>query len=262
MLELLRIEWMKVKNYRAFWIFTILYFVSIAGINYIGYYINSLTVQNVPMGEALLGSPFSFPKIWNTVGFMSSWLLYFPGILFIMLLTNEFNFKTHRQNIIDGWERKQFITVKFVFAFIFSLAATLFNVIMAVILGLVSSANNFSFTGTENIIYIFIQTFSYISFAMFMAILFRRSGAAIAVFFLYGLIFEWLLTALINFKFELAPVGYFLPLQVTDTLLPLPFGTKVLYKDAPEPWALLIGALIYLGVYYFFSVKKFTEDDL
>lgn len=262
MLELLRIEWMKVKNYRAFWIFTILYFVSIAGINYIGYYINSLTVQNVPMGEALLGSPFSFPKIWNTVGFMSSWLLYFPGILFIMLLTNEFNFKTHRQNIIDGWERKQFITVKFVFAFIFSLAATLFNVIMAVILGLVSSANNFSFTGTENIIYIFIQTFSYISFAMFMAILFRRSGAAIAVFFLYGLIFEWLLTALINFKFELAPVGYFLPLQVTDTLLPLPFGTKVLYKDAPEPWALLIGALIYLGVYYFFSARKFTEDDL
>ena len=262
MLELLRIEWMKVKNYRAFWIFTILYFVSIAGINYIGYYINSLTVQNVPMGEALLGSPFSFPKIWNTVGFMSSWLLYFPGILFIMLLTNEFNFKTHRQNIIDGWERKQFITVKFVFAFIFSLAATLFNVIMAVILGLVTSANNFSFTGTENIIYIFIQTFSYISFAMFMAILFRRSGAAIAVFFLYGLIFEWLLTALINFKFELAPVGYFLPLQVTDTLLPLPFGTKVLYKDAPEPWALLIGALIYLGVYYFFSARKFTEDDL
>ena len=63
----------------------------------------------------------------------------------------------------------------------------------------------------ENVGYIFIQTVAYITFAMFLAILFRRSGAAIAVFFLYGLIFEWLITVLINFKLDLTPVGYFLP---------------------------------------------------
>ncbi|MBN9349678.1 MAG: ABC transporter permease [Chitinophagaceae bacterium] len=262
MTELLKIEWMKVRNYKAFWIFSLFYFVSIAGINYIGFYVNRITVENVPMGEALLGSPFGFPKIWNTVGFMSSWVLYFPGILFIMLFTNEFNFKTHRQNIIDGWERKQFISVKFVFAFLFSLVATLFNVIVAVILGLATSAKNFSFSGTENILYIFIQTFSYISFAMFLAILFRRSGVAIAIFFLYGLIFEWILTTLINFKFNLEPWGYFLPLQVTDTMLPLPFGKKILYKGAPEMWVLVIISLIYLVAYYLFSLRKFTRDDL
>lgn len=262
MLQLLKIEWMKVRHYRAFWIFTILYFASILGINYIGYFINEVTKENVPVAEALIGSPYAFPHIWGTVGFMSSWLLYFPGILFIMLLTNEFNFKTHRQNIIDGWERKQFVSVKFVFALIFSIAATLFNVLVALLFGFISRGSVFSFESTENIIYIFIQTFSYISFAMFLAILFRRSGVAIAVFFLYGLIFEWLITTLINFKFELTPVGYFLPLQVTDTLLPLPFGNKVFYKGAPDPYILVIVSVVYLAAYYFFSLQKFTKDDL
>ncbi len=260
--ELLKIEWMKVKHYKAFWIFTVLYLVSIVGINYTGFYLNELTKENVPVADALIGSPFSFPKIWGTVGYMSSWLLYFPGILFIMLLTNEFNFKTHRQNIIDGWERKDFINVKFAFAFLFSLAATIFNTLTALILALAAKNSVFSFDEVYNIGLIFIQTFSYISFAMFLAIVLRRSGAAIAIFFLYGLIFEWLITALVNFKFDLTPIGYFLPLQVTDTFLPLPFGKKVLYKGAPETWVLLIGAFVYLSGYYYFALWKFRKEDL
>jgi hypothetical protein len=262
MLQLLKIEWLKVKNYKAFWVFTILYLVAILGINYTGFYVNSLTVQNLPASQIVLGSPYSFPKVWQTVGFMSSWLLYFPGILFIMLLTNEFNFKTHRQNIIDGWERKEFIDVKFVFAVLFSIIATLFNFLVALLFGLITIGSHFSFTGIENIGYIFIQTTAYITFAMFLAILLRKSGAAIAVFFLYGLIFEWLLTVLINFKLNLEPVGYFLPLQVTDVMLPIPFGTKVIYKDAPDTWVLTIASLIYILGYYFFALKKFTKDDL
>lgn len=262
MKELLKIEWMKVKYYRAFWVFTILYFASIIGINYIGFYINSLAEANVPMGKALLGSPYSFPSIWGTIGFMSSWLLYFPGILFIMLLTNEFNFKTHRQNIIDGWERKQFITVKFVNAFIFSALSTLLNVLVALLFGGLILGSPLTWEGTENILYIFLQTFSYITFAMFLAILFRKSGVAMAVFFLFGLIFESLLGGLINFKFELVPAGYFLPLQVTDTLLPFPFGKGIIYKGAPPAWTLVLADVIYLAAYYFFSIKKFVKDDL
>lgn len=262
MLELLKIEWMKVKYYRVFWVFSLFYFVSLAGINYIGFYVHELALQNTPMAETLLGSPYSFPSVWGTVGYMSSWLLYFPGILFIMMLTNEFTFKTHRQNIIDGWERKDFINVKFVFALCFSVIATLFNFIIALIFGLVAKDSAFSFDQIYNVGYIFIQTFSYISFAMFLAIVFRKSGVAIAIFFLYGLIFEYLITTFINVRFDWTPIGYFLPLQVTDTLLPLPFGKKILYKGAPDDWVLLIAAAVYLGIYYYFSLRKFQKDDL
>jgi ABC-2 type transport system permease protein len=262
MQHLLKIEWLKVKNYKAFWVFSILYSFSILGINYTGYYINELTVQNMPASQMILGSPYAFPKVWQTVGFMSSWLLYFPGILFIMLLTNEFNFKTHRQNIIDGWTRQQFVTVKFVFAILFSVVATFFNFLVALLFGFITTGSHFSFQGFENVGYIFIQTVAYITFAMFLAVLFRKSGAAIAVFFLYGLIFEWLITVIINFKLELTPAGYFLPLQVTDVMLPIPFGNKVIYKDAPDVWILVIASLVYICGYYFFALKKFTKEDL
>ena len=97
---------------------------------------------------------------------------------------------------------------------------------------------------------------------MFLAILFRRSGAAIAVFFLFGLIFEWLITMLINFKLDLSPLGYFLPLQVTDVMLPIPFGKSVIYKDAPDEYILVLASLVYIGGYYFFALKKFTKEDL
>jgi ABC-type transport system involved in multi-copper enzyme maturation permease subunit len=262
MQHLLKIEWLKVKNYKAFWIFSILYSFAILGINYTGYYVNELAVQNMPASQILLGTPYAFPKVWQTVGFMSSWLLYFPGILFIMLLTNEFNFKTHRQNIIDGWTRKQFVTVKFIFAILFSLIATFFNFLVALLFGLITTGSHFSFTGIENIGYIFIQTVAYISFAMFLAVLFRRSGAAIAVFFLYGLIFEYLISTLLNYKMNLTPFGYFLPLQVTDVMLPIPFGNEVIYKGAPDLWILVIASVVYICAYYFFALKKFTTEDL
>ena len=262
MQHLLKIEWLKVKNYKAFWIFSILYSFAILGINYTGFYVNELAVQNMPASQILLGTPYAFPKVWQTVGFMSSWLLYFPGILFIMLLTNEFNFKTHRQNIIDGWTRKQFVTVKFIFAILFSLIATFFNFLVALLFGLITTGSHFSFTGIENIGYIFIQTVAYISFAMFLAVFFRRSGAAIAVFFLYGLIFEYLISTLLNYKMDLTPFGYFLPLQVTDVMLPIPFGNDVIYKGAPDLWILVIASVVYICAYYFFALKKFTTEDL
>jgi hypothetical protein len=262
MMHLLKIEWMKVKDYKAFWIFSILYFFSIMCINYTGFYINAMAVDSMPMSKILLGTPYGFPKVWQTVGWMSSWLLYFPGILFIMMLTNEFNFKTHRQNVIDGWERMQFISVKFLFAIIFSLVATFFNFIVALFFGLLTKGSHFSFDGIENVGYIFIQTVAYITFAMFLAVLFRRSGAAIAVFFLFGLIFEWLISALVNFQANLTPYGYFLPLQVTDVMLPLPFGNEIIYKGAPAIIYLVVASLIYIAGYYFFASRRFKNEDL
>lgn len=262
MISLLKIEWMKVKNYKAFWIFTVLYVFAIVGINYIGFYVNTLSQQNIPGGSAVVSNYYGYPRVWGTVGYMSSWLLYFPGILFIMLLTNEFNFKTHRQNIIDGWNRGQFITVKFVFAILFSLCATFFNVLVALLFGSLTQGSSFSFEGMENIGYIFIQTSCYITFAMFLAVLFRKSGAAIAVFFLYGLIFEWLIAMLLNLKFELAPLGYFFPLQASDVMLPIPFGDKIFYKDSPPLYTLVLASLAYVSLYYFFALKKFKRDDL
>jgi hypothetical protein len=65
-------------------------------------------------GKSILGSPFAFPDVWQTVSWNSTLTFIIPAILIITLTTNEFTYKTHRQNIIDGWSREQFIGVKLI----------------------------------------------------------------------------------------------------------------------------------------------------
>ncbi|MER3127556.1 hypothetical protein ABQG68_19915, partial [Bacillus pumilus] len=143
-----------------------------------------------------------------------------------------------RQNIIDGLTRSQFISVKLVIAFLLALITTIVVVINATVFGLLFGST-FKFEGFIYIPYAFIQSFTYILFALFLAFIMRKSGLALAVFFLYGLIFENLLMGLIgNYISEKGK--YFLPLQTGDTLVPMPFGKTVIYRQAPEDLTLII----------------------
>src|SRR2546425_716403 len=106
MLQLLKIEWLKVKNYRTFWILSALYLLSIWGINYIVYVIQHKIYADKKAGDVaklfLGGPPYAFPKVWQMTTNISSFLLFISGLIMIISVTNEFSFKTHRQNIIDG----------------------------------------------------------------------------------------------------------------------------------------------------------------
>src|SRR5262245_54812609 len=109
MFRSLQIEWMKIKNYRVFQVFSILYMIGILVIIYIFYKIYmDLTARLTGRDSADLLSLFSADTIWKTVCWATSFLLYLPGMIIINLFINEVNFKTHRQNIIDGWKRETF----------------------------------------------------------------------------------------------------------------------------------------------------------
>src|SRR5882757_615256 len=109
----LQIEWMKIKNYRVFQVFSVFYLMGILLIIYIFYKIyNQLTSRLTGRDNVDLLNLFSKDTIWTTVCFATSFLLYLPGMIIINLFINEVNFKTHRQNIIDGWKRETFIYTK------------------------------------------------------------------------------------------------------------------------------------------------------
>src|SRR5215203_360688 len=110
MIRNLQIEWMKIKNYRVFQVFSVLYMLGIVVIIYIFYQIyTQLTGRLTGQDNNDLFRLFSSDNIWKTVCFATSFLLYLPGMIIINLFINEVNFKTHRQNIIDGWIRETFI---------------------------------------------------------------------------------------------------------------------------------------------------------
>ena len=133
MLHLLRIEWLKIKNYRTFWILLAINLLSIPGLNYLIWYIRQNRVPKA--GQAMLGNLFTFPEVWQTVSWNSTMLFIIPAILIITLTTNEFTFKTHRQNVIDGWSRRQFISVKLSGLFLLALFNTVVVLLTILVFG-------------------------------------------------------------------------------------------------------------------------------
>ena len=265
MFKNLRIEWMKIKNYRVFQVFSFMYIAGILLIIYIFYkiYINLIgSIQESETGVQSEGSDlfqlFGPENIWRTVCFSTSFLLYLPGMIVINLFINEVNFKTHRQNVIDGWKRETFIYTKIGLILCMSAVITLMNLFATLIMANITGSS-FSFEGSWILGLCFLQSFIYLMFALLLATLFRRSGIAIIVFFIYGLILEFLLMWMVG---KVAPgAQHFLPLQVADSLVPFP-KAKELYKDLPGVEVMLPAALAMASLYVYFAVRKYKNDDL
>jgi ABC-2 type transport system permease protein len=265
--QLLALEWMKLKNYRAFWILFCIYLATIFGANYIIYRIQVYIYderQAKGIAAMVLGNPpYSFPTVWQSVAHVSSWLLFIPGLIIILTVTNEYSFKTHRQNIIDGWTRQQFITSKILFAAVLAVVSTIMVIITAAIFGFMSGDASFSFEGFSYIAYYVLQAMSYIMVALLMAVLFKRGALAIGVFFAYSTVLEQIVVLVLNKYANYA--GRYLPLETTDIMVPFPYIqglAKRLLATEPNYTAVFITSLVYLGAYLFISVKKLQTDDM
>ena len=262
MFQLLKVEWLKVKDYRTFWVLSVLYLISLFGANYITYQIYQARPTKSNMAKDIIGSPFDFPDIWHVVSYTSSFLMFMLGLLIIISVTNEYSYKTHRQNIIDGWSRREFVLVKSLLTVIVALCASIAVFIIAVLFGLYENAASFTFEKIEFVGYFFIQALSYSAAALLFSLLFKRSGITIGVYFLYTLILENMLAAILNRYAD--NVGRYLPLESTDNLIRVPVFKVIInqFSASYNITALLTMSVVYLALYYFLSYKKFETDDL
>lgn len=266
MLNLLKIEWRKLKNYRTFWILFILYLGSIVGVNYIAYRIQQEIYnakQAKGMAQLIVGDiPYSFPTVWQMTAYVSSFLLFIPGLLVIISMSNEYSYKTHRQNIIDGWNRRSFISVKMLLAILLAAISSVFVVFAAILFGLIEGSNSFSTDKMIYIFYYFIQALSYNMVALFITTLVKRGGLAIGIYFLYTVVIENVLKLVLNYYFETA--GKYLPLQSADELIPAPVFENI-QKELTKPLnypLLYVMVAVYLAAYFYFTARKFETDDL
>jgi len=265
MLKYLQIEWMKIKNYRVFQVFSILYLLGILLIIFIFYkaYVNFIgELQRTMTGASseakdILGI-FSTKDLPYTVVFWTSLLLYLPGMIIINLFINEVNFKTHRQNIIDGWKRETFIYTKISLIACISVAIMIMNFLAMVIMAQITDAE-ITTTAITVSLFSFLQAFLYLMFALLLATFFRRSGIAIIVYFIYGIILEWVLWWLV---IKIHPsLPYFLPLQSSDSLIPFS-RFRELYQHLPSVSVLLAVVFGYALLFVILAIRKYKYDDL
>jgi ABC-2 type transport system permease protein len=267
MLKILRVEWMKVKNYRTFWI---LLAITIAIVPAVTYSLYNLMDNSFPKnkGKSILGSPFAFPDIWQTVSWNSTLTFIIPAILIITLTTNEFTYKTHRQNIIDGWSRGQFIGVKLIEVGLITLLSTI--VVMLTALGFGYFGNKVPdsvsvWEGFRFVPFYFVQMLSYSMIAFLLGLLIKRAGLAISVFLMYMLV-ENIGVAVLRNVYKMNGADY-LPEEVTDRLIPQPYFKFVNTPQDVTRWehqlpVYLAVAALYLIIYCVVAGRSFLKNDL
>jgi hypothetical protein len=268
MLQTLRVEWLKVRRYRTFWVLLAMTILSIPGLTYMLFDLmkNSFPKGN---GKAILGSPFAFPDAWQTISWNSTLLFILPAILIITLTTNEFTYKTHRQNIIDGWSRGQFIGVKLFELVLLSAVCTLVVFVTTLVSGAVANklpAGASLWQDSQFLFFYFVQLLSYSTIAFLMALLIKRAGLSIAAFLIYMLA-ENIVVGIFRNLYKINGVDY-LPEEVTDRLIPQPYLRKILQSPTEVTrWehhlpVYLLVAVLYLIVYCVIAERRFTTSDL
>ncbi len=258
MRALLAIEWLKIRRYRTFWIQSVLFLVLFLLWNW------GTQGGILKMGGGFLDSSYSFPAVWGYVGFWGSIFVLFLCILTITLTCNEFTFKTHRQNVMDGWSRLDFFHSKVALVLAGSVLATFFEMLVGILFGAATGGFDGFGEGWIKVLYLFVLNLNYMGFALLIALFIKRSGLAIGLFFLYAFILDNLLGAIVN-KITDAQVGNFMPLQSSDELLPFPImktlgGLLGRSNDYAE-MTFLIASLVWIAIYYFVGRSLMLRRD-
>jgi len=231
MTTLLRTEWLKMRKYNAFWWILGITALSYPGVNFIFYQAyKDLTNNPTQLGQYAkmgLGDPFSFPEVWHTAAFSSSIFVFIPAVIIIMFISNEYSFRTHRQNIIDGWSRNQFISSKLMDVLIITLIITLLYIIFCLVCGFANptAIHNNAWSKSYYIGLFALQTFAQLSLAFLVGFLIRKAFLALGVFLFYFVILENIFIG-IMYRYDISFRDY-LPVEISDKLIPPPafFGS-------------------------------------
>jgi hypothetical protein len=237
MFQIAKTEWLKIYKYPAFWWVLGITALTYPGINsFLLYQFTTLADKQSTTGQvvkALLGNPFAFPEGWKTIAYFSSLFIFIPAIVIILLITNEFNFRTNRQNIIDGWNRNDFMLGKLIDVIILTLIVTILYALVAFIIGSISTKNSVQNKwGMVYYVGLFaLQTFSQLSLAFIVGFIIRKSFIALAVFIFYFILVEPIAAKFIQINLH-SNIGEYFPLAISHKLIPRPaFFGRIDEKD-------------------------------
>lgn len=260
MLQIIKIEWLKVKNYRTFWVFLALGLLAILAPNFI---IHDIFIKRIPPeAQKLLGqSIYDFPLVWQTVASVSSYTSGIFSLLLITLVTNEFTYKTHRQNIIDGWERSEFVISKLFWVVSLALLAFLASLIAVFIFGGIYGKTAFSLENSRYLFYYLLQVIVSLSLSLLLAMLVKRTGLAIILFLGYVTFLEQLIVSIVKHYF--GNIGGLFPIQAADELLPFPIVEKLVKISGPYDSTVYLAVLVaYITLIVWLVFRKMLRTDL
>ncbi len=287
MLHLLHLEWKKLSANRTFVVMSVLYFFFLPASYLMGKLMrpdfdNSLRGMDDIAKQIFGQDPYMFPHTWQSFGYLGSWFNFYAlGIIGILIITMEYNYKTMRQSIINGLTRTEFFMSKMMMILAISIVFSMYFCVMGFIIGWLNTDTVYMAKVTQNIhiipLYI-LQILGFMSLAAFIGWMFKRFALSIIIYFMYPLfegILKWTLFGWFGLK---SKIVLCLPVNAMEDLVPifLPFGgmNVDIYKAAKDfekkteiPFFLSFGeaaivTIIFVVLFSFFSYRRFIKSDL
>lgn len=267
LLHLLKIDLKKMTGYRTFWIVSGLYFVTLAltsasGMEFLKWlartfedFGSKLNINRIPL--------YHFPDIWLNLIWCSGLLKIVLGVMVVISVTNEYSYRTIRQNIIDGLSRGQFLASKVLTNILLSLLSLVLITVIGLITGLIYSPMvNYAriITDTEFLPLYFLEVFFFLSYAMMLGFLINRAGLTIIILLLSRVI-EAIITSNID---DYVPwlIAYF-PMESIWNMIEWPFPRYAFQeiKDYVDFKSVAIVATWTL-LFNWFSYLKLKRSDV
>ncbi|WP_162427118.1 ABC transporter permease subunit [Pontibacter pudoricolor] len=256
-MNLLRTEFRKISPYRTFWTILAIYAVLIVLLLY-----GSMSME--VNGKSLGNETFQFPQLWMRLTYVAHFFNLLLGILVIVLITDEYSFRTIRQQVIDGLSRAEVVLAKFYVVLALAVFSTVFILALGFYFGLLYSADKSlqaMFSQIDYLPYYFVQAVAYMALAMLVAFIVRKSGLAIIVFIAYTKIVE----PIIHFNLPDHIDKYF-PMKALDSLTPMPgqdlFGQLTSPIEQLSPAMATVPSLLYVGLFLLLTYIVLKMRDL
>ena len=268
MLQLLKIDLKKLTSYRTFWVVCGLYFLTLgfgaaSGMEFLkwldrtfqAFGQDGININRIPL--------YHFPDVWLNLIWVGGLLKVLLGIMVVISVTNEFAYRTIRQNIIDGLSRWEFLLSKILTNVLLSLMSAVMLFVIGLVTGMIYSPSiefDKILTDLEFFPAYFLEIFFFLSFALLISMLIQRSGLTIILLLLTQMI-EAIIKA--NIDDYVPSIIPFFPMQSIWDLISFPFTRYALQeiKDYVDPLTITI-VVFWTALFNYLSYYKLKRADI
>jgi ABC-2 type transport system permease protein len=267
-LFLLKLEWLKVRSYRPFWVLTGAFVVIM------GFFMPFIRSISMPKEIYDVNSALMFPNIWHNFAYWGNWAAFFSiGFLSVLSITNEFEFKTLRQSVISGLSRTDVFLSKVLFITTLSLSATVVYAVMALVIGSINTESIYASRVTEGFSWMgnyFVMCLGFSSFALFVGTLLRRSGVSLFLLLTWEFFLEPILRYAIHRRFFGSnETMHYYPMKAFNSLIPIPIpkmaNQAINGKEVNiilDTNVAMIVSVVYIGLLLFGTYYLLKKRDL
>jgi hypothetical protein len=273
MIRAFTLEWLKLKNYRIFWVLFGIYLLAQLVITNGGvFFLEWLKNQGADFDglDPTMIPIYDFPDIWQNTSWLGSFIKILISFIVIISVNNDLTYNTMRQNIIDGISKKEFILSKFSLIVFLSGVCTLVLFASGLITGfLYSSVTDLKYVlgDLEFVLAYFYQLVIFSMLAFLLSLIIKKAGFVIVFLLFYSSFLEPILTAILQYadfaKDHTAWLAKFFPVFSINNLIQVPFP-KYIFREIQDSilWHEWLIATSWLVIFTYLIVFILNKRDL